>query len=124
MSKASQDTLKALTKLGVVVQIRKLITWTTPYSYQLEKRFKPKINGLPVFQLVFEGIPAESRGRRMATDAFNKVNGTENIYAIGDTCIQLTDGGFPNGHPQVQVDSARLNLAKNFLSKKKRPNPI
>jgi NADH dehydrogenase len=22
----------------------------------------------------------------MATDAFNKVNGTENIYAIGDTC--------------------------------------
>jgi NADH dehydrogenase len=56
-----------------------------------------------VFQLVFEGIPAESRGRRMATDAFNKVNGTENIYAIGDTCIQLTDGGFPNGHPQVQV---------------------
>jgi NADH dehydrogenase len=23
--------------------------------------------------------------------SFNKVNGTENIYAIGDTCIQLTD---------------------------------
>jgi NADH dehydrogenase len=51
----------------------------------------------------------------MATDAFNKVNGTENIYAIGDTCIQLTDGGFPNGHPQLaSCDSARLNLAKNF----------
>jgi NADH dehydrogenase len=45
----------------------------------------------------------------MATDAFNKVNGTENIYAIGDTCIQLTDGGFPNGHPQVaSCDSARV----------------
>jgi NADH dehydrogenase len=41
-----------------------------------------------VSAIVFEGIPAESygRGRRMATDAFNKVNGTENIYAIGDTC--------------------------------------
>jgi NADH dehydrogenase FAD-containing subunit len=52
----------------------------------------------------------------MATDAFNKVNGTENIYAIGDTCIQLTDGGFPNGHPQVAQVAIQqgLNLAKNF----------
>jgi NADH dehydrogenase len=75
---------------------------------------------------VFEGIPAESygRGRRMATDAFNKVNGTENIYAIGDTCIQLTDGGFPNGHPQVAQVAIQqgLNLAKNFkLTRKKKP---
>jgi NADH dehydrogenase len=67
---------------------------------------------------VFEGIPAESYGRgRMATDAFNKVNGTENIYAIGDTCIQLTDGGFPNGHPQVG-DSARAEFGKNFKHRK------
>jgi NADH dehydrogenase FAD-containing subunit len=65
-----------------------LITSTTPYSYQLEKRFKPKFNlGCRVSAIVFDGIPAESYGRgRMATDAFNKVNGTENIYAIGDTC--------------------------------------
>jgi NADH dehydrogenase len=33
-------------------------------------------------------------------NAFNKVIHTENIFAIGDTCIQLTDMGF-NGHPQV-----------------------
>jgi NADH dehydrogenase len=52
----------------------------------------------------------------MATDAFNKVNGTENIYAIGDTCIQLTDAGFPNGHPQVAqvMIQQGLNLAKTF----------
>jgi NADH dehydrogenase len=52
----------------------------------------------------------------MATDAFNKVNGTENIYAIGDTCIQVTDSGFPNGHPQVAQVAIQqgLNLAKNF----------
>jgi NADH dehydrogenase len=38
-----------------------------------------------VSAMVFDGIPAESygRGRRMATDDFNKVNGPENIYAIG-----------------------------------------
>jgi NADH dehydrogenase len=66
MSKASQDdTLKALTNLGVVVQLNKLlITSTTPYSYQLEKRFKPKFNlGCRVSAIVFEGIPAESYGR-------------------------------------------------------------
>jgi NADH dehydrogenase len=78
---------------------------------------------------VFEGIPAESygRGRRMATDAFNKVNGTENIYAIGDTCIQLTDGGFPNGHPQVAQVAIQqgLNLAKfQVNTKRQSPNPI
>jgi NADH dehydrogenase len=67
-----------------------------------------------VSAIVFEGIPAESygRGRRMATDAFNKVNGTENIYA-GDTCIQLTDGGFPNGHPQV----AQVTFSKQIWQK-------
>jgi NADH dehydrogenase len=63
---------------------------------------------------VFEGIPQKVWSRKTATDAFNKVNGTENIYAIGDTCIQLTDGGFPNGHPQVAQVAIQqgLNLAK------------
>ena len=67
---------------------------------------------------VFEGIPAESygRGKRMTTDAFNKVNATQNIYAIGDTCIQLTDAEFPTGHPQVAQVAIQQgeNLAKNF----------
>jgi NADH dehydrogenase len=66
----------------------------------------------------FEGIPAESYGRskRMATDAFNKVNATDNIYAIGDTCIQLNDPNFPGGHPQVAQVAIQqgLNLAENF----------
>ena len=66
----------------------------------------------------FEGIPAESygRGKRMATDAYNKVNATHNIYAIGDTCIQLNDADFPEGHPQVAQVAIQqgINLAKNF----------
>jgi hypothetical protein len=51
-----------------------------------------------VFQLCLKVFPQKAM---VAEDEwlpmFNKVNGTENIYAIGDTCIQLTDGGFPNG---------------------------
>ena len=50
-------------------------------------------------------------------DAFNKLQGTKNIYAIGDTCLQLTDKGFPNGHPQVAQVAIQQgkNLAKNFI---------
>ena len=69
---------------------------------------------------VFEGLPVESygRGRRMLVDEYNKLNGTENIYAVGDTCFQTTDTRFPNGHPQVAQVAIQqgLNLAKNFQS--------
>jgi NADH dehydrogenase len=66
----------------------------------------------------FEGVPAESygRGKRLLTDAFNKVNGTTNIFAIGDTCLQLTDKNFPQGHPQVAQVAIQqgVSLANNF----------
>jgi NADH dehydrogenase FAD-containing subunit len=73
-----------------------------PYSHPLENDSNQFNLGCRCFSYVFDGIPTKvTVEKRMATDAFNKVNGTENIYAIGDTCIQLTDAGFPNGHPQV-----------------------
>lgn len=64
------------------------------------------------------GIPKESigKGRRILVDAYNKVNGTENIYALGDICLQLTDEKFPKGHPQlaqVAIQQSK-NLGKNF----------
>jgi NADH dehydrogenase len=54
----------------------------------------------------------------MMTDAYNKITTTENIYAIGDTCIQLTDVNFPEGHPQVAQVAIQqgINLADNFKS--------
>lgn len=71
-----------------------------------------------VSAIAFEGLPAESfgPGKRMLVDAFNKVKGTENIYALGDTCLQTTDENFPKGHPQVAqvaIQQGQL-LAKNF----------
>ena len=49
------------------------------------------------------GLPTEvvGRGRRLLVDAFNIVQGTNNIFAIGDLCLQTSDPKFPNGHPQV-----------------------
>jgi NADH dehydrogenase len=48
----------------------------------------------------FEGIPADSYGQNEC-NRFNKVNGTKTYMQQGDTCIQLTDENFPQGHPQV-----------------------
>jgi len=123
MSTASQvDTLKALTDLGVVVKLN-----TRVVDYKEDTVFfadgktiqtKNLIWAAGVSAREFEGIPLESydRGKRMTTDAFNKVNATENIYAIGDTCIQFTDENFPEGHPQVAQVAIQqgLNLAENF----------
>lgn len=72
-----------------------------------------------VAAIPFEGIPSESigPGKRMLVDAFNKVQGSENIYAIGDTCLQTTDAPFPKGHPQVAqvaLQQGKL-LAKNLV---------
>jgi NADH dehydrogenase len=123
MSDASQaDTLEAVTQLGVVVKLN-----TRVVDYKDDTVFfadgktiqtKNLIWAAGVSAREFEGIPAESygRGKRMATDAFNKVNGLENIYAIGDTCIQHNDGNFPGGHPQVAQVAIQqgINLAENF----------
>lgn len=123
MSEASQkDTLEALTKLGVVVKLNsKVIDYVDDTVYfENGETIKTKnlIWAAGVTAKIFEGMPAESygRGRRMVTDSFNKVNGTENIYAIGDTAILTTDKNFPNGHPQVAQVAIQqgINLAKNF----------
>lgn len=123
MSVASQqDTLEAVTKLGVVVKLN-----TRVVDYKDDTVYFADGNTIQTKNLIwaagitareFEGIPAESygRGKRILTDAFNKVNGTKNIFAIGDTCLQLTDENFSQGHPQVAQVAIQqgLNLAENF----------
>ncbi|MCV9928742.1 NAD(P)/FAD-dependent oxidoreductase [Flavobacterium sp. LS1R49] len=123
MSKASQqDTLKALTDLGVVVKLNNRVTDYVDdivyFSNGETIHTKNLIWAAGVSAKAFDGIPLESygRGKRMATDAYNKVNGMQNIYAIGDTSIMDTDTAFLNGHPQVAQVAIQqgLNLAKNF----------
>ena len=123
MSEASQkDTLEALTNLGVVVKLNSRVTDYVDDTVYFENGETIKTRNLiwaaGVTAKIFEGMPTESygRGRRMATDAFSKVNATENIYAIGDTAILTSDKNFPDGHPQVAQVAIQqgINLAKNF----------
>jgi NADH dehydrogenase len=123
MSVASQnDTLKALTELGVEVRLNaRVVNYENDIVYFADGETivtKNLIWAAGVTARAFEGIPIESygRGKRLLTDANNKVKSTENIYAIGDTCIQLTDANFPDGHPQVAQVAIQqgINLADNF----------
>ena len=65
----------------------------------------------------FEGITPEQTGRggRILVDAYNRAQGTENIFAVGDLCL-LQEPAYPNGHPQVAQAAIQQGsrLAKNL----------
>lgn len=57
------------------------------------------------------------RGNRLKVDRYNKVEGFDNIYAVGDIAYMETPK-YPKGHPQVAnvaINQAKL-LGKNFKS--------
>lgn len=123
MSKKShEETYNALVKLGVKIILNAAVKDFSNDKVILSTGVtidaKKMIWAAGVIGHVFDGIPASSvgRGKRMIVNEFNKVEGLQNIYAIGDTCLQLTDPYFPKGHPQlaqVAIQQGR-NLAINF----------
>lgn len=66
-----------------------------------------KINGLDKAEIM--------RGGRFKVNRFNKINGYDSIFAVGDIAYMETEK-YPNGHPQVAnvaKNQGKL-LAKNF----------
>ena len=57
------------------------------------------------------------RGGRIKVDAFNRVEGLDGVFCIGDQCIMLdADASYPGGHPQlaqVAIQQGTL-LARNL----------
>ena len=121
---SQQDTFEALTKLGVKIkfncQVKDYVDGKVLFTNGESIATKSLIWAAGITGCIFEGLPTESygHGRRLLVDEYNKLKGTENIYAIGDTCFQTTDTHFPNGHPQVAQVAIQqgVSLAKNFLS--------
>ncbi len=75
-----------------------------------------------------DGFVSETygRGARMKVNAFNQVEGFDNIFAVGDIAIMSGDEKFPNGHPQVAqpaIQQGKL-LAKNILKIMRGENPV
>ncbi len=125
MSAASQnDTYAALEKMGVKIKLQARVKDFVDDKVFLSNGEIIETRNLiwtaGVTAIMFDGIPPISYGksRRMLTDPFNKVVDLEDIYAIGDTCMQTHESAYPDGHPQlaqVSIQQARL-LAENFKS--------
>lgn len=123
MSKTSQDnTYTALDKLGVKillnVQVKDFVNDQVILNNGDTIETENLIWAAGVTAQTFAGIPTTcyGRGKRLIVDAFNKVEGLNNVYAVGDTCIQTADPAFPSGHPQVAQVALQQgkNLATNF----------
>lgn len=114
---------KALQRLGVKIKLNTQVTSYNNNEVHLSDgtilEAKTLIWAAGVTALTFPGIDPASigKGNRMITDAFNKVQGYDNIYAIGDISIQFTDKAYPLGHPQLAQPAIQhgKTLAKNLL---------
>ena len=126
MSKKSQEeATKVLTDLGVQIKLNVAVK-----DYADGKVLLANGETIPTHALIWAsgvtgvevpGLPKEviARGRRIMVNEYNLVNGTTNIYALGDICLQTTDKNFPNGHPQlaqVAIQQGTL-LGKNMKRK-------
>jgi len=132
MSEASSErALKYIKKLGVHVWLNTLVTdydgqvIETNTGKKLQSRFliwAAGVQGAPI-----EGLPEEAilRGNRLEVDAFNRVKGSDSIYAIGDLAAMITEKT-PKGHPmlaQPAIQQGQL-LAKNLVRWSKNQEPI
>ena len=128
MSKESQDyAFQSLQKMGINIKLGQLVKDYVDDTVFIADGTQIKTKNLlwtaGVTALVFRGIPEASygKGKRLIVDAYNKIIGTENIYALGDTSIMTSDPAFPEGHPQlaqVAIQQATL-LSKNLKAAEK-----
>ena len=119
---AGQKALEYLQKMGVHVHLNAAVKSYDGYEvvFSSGQRLVSKtliwaagVKGNPV-----AGLTAESLGRssRLRVDAFNRVKGYENIFAIGDVALMEGDPGFPNGHPMMAPPAMQQGelLAENI----------
>lgn len=129
--KSSEDAMDALEQLMVEVQLNKTMK---DYSDDIvsfadgstiDSTTVIWTAGITGISIPVEGSDAApGRGGRWAVDEYNRVEGLENVFAIGDIALQ-TSGIFPRGLPQVApvaMQQART-LSKN-LNNEGRKNPV
>jgi NADH dehydrogenase len=104
--KSSHDSFEYLEKLNVIVKTGTVVknydgsTVTMQSGETIESSMVIWAAGIK--GNVPEGVDKSIivKGNRITVDRFNKVKGTENIYAIGDVAYMETER-YPHGHPQV-----------------------
>ena len=119
---SSQKAYDFLKSMGVDIQFGKMVT-----DYRDHKVIMKDGTEIPTRTFLWvSGIRANAmpgideshlgRGFRFKVDEFNRIPGVEDVFVIGDQCLQTSDAAYPNGHPQVAqvaIQQAK-NLAKNL----------
>jgi len=124
---ASEKSLFYLKRLGINVYLNTRVTDYDGRVLSLGNGEKMNtqlvIWAAGISGVVPPGIPEESigRARRIVVDEYNRIKGFEDIYAIGDASLMVTDDT-PNGHPQVAQVAIQqgTTLAKNFKAMRKK----
>ncbi len=122
---SKQASRKYLEEMGVVIRTETVVTNYDGLTATLNTGETILTNNLiwaaGVTGNIIEGISTENIIRnRYKVDRYNKIQGTQNIYAIGDIAYMETPL-YPNGHPQlanVAINQGK-NLAANFLNQLK-----
>lgn len=119
---SSQKAYEFLKSMGVDIQFGKMVT-----DYRDHKVVMKDGTEIPTRTFLWvSGIRANAmpgideshlgRGFRFKVDEYNRIPGIEDVFVIGDQCLQTSDAAYPNGHPQVAqvaIQQAK-NLAKNL----------
>lgn len=119
---SSQKAYEFLKSMGVDIQFGKMVT-----DYRDHKVVMKDGTEIPTRTFLWvSGIRANAmpgideshlgRGFRFKVDELNRIQGIEDVFVIGDQCLQTSDAAYPNGHPQVAqvaIQQAK-NLAKNL----------
>lgn len=119
---SSQKAYEFLKSMGVDIQFGKMVT-----DYRDHKVVMKDGTEIPTRTFLWvSGIRANAmpgideshlgRGFRFKVDEYNRILGVEDVFVIGDQCLQTSDAAYPNGHPQVAqvaIQQAK-NLAKNL----------
>ena len=119
---SSQKAYEFLKSMGVDIQFGKMVT-----DYREHKVIMKDGTEIPTRTFLWvSGIRANAmpgideshlgRGFRFKVDEYNRIPGVEDVFVIGDQCLQTSDAAYPNGHPQVAqvaIQQAK-NLAKNL----------
>lgn len=128
-SEASEKALKFLQDMGVKVHLNCAVKSYDGYEAILStgERLitRSMIWAAGVKGNIIQGLNPEIvvRGNRLTVDAFNRVKGYENIFAIGDVASMQGDEKYPNGHPMMAPPAMQQGalLAENLerlMSKK------
>lgn len=125
-AEASAKALQFLTELGVKVKLNTRVDdYDGEYVYmndgsKIQSRKVIWAAGITCNRL--PGVPQESItwGGRLKVDEYHRVEGMDEVYAIGDLAY-MEEEAYPKGHPQVaQVAIQQAhNLARNFRNRQR-----